>query len=369
MSLRVLLDRTAFAGNLPYTAFWTRAFDGPLRYEWQSNWRAFLVNEETGVRTSLWGNTFTPWGWGQLTGWASFDAGGGLLNRVSLPRMPLQDLLGTIAAVRDGDIAALLDLMAAGPAGMSSFVGLHPATLPVVPGGLGVMPVHVTVQGNGLFQGETGDPAHDDTILTGPVRGSTITALGGHDRIETGGDALSVHEVWAGSGNDTVLAGAGRHDIAGGPGDDRIDARAAAGSRLHGGDGNDTVTGGAGDDRLLLGAGNDRGEGGDGNDTLIPGPGADLLVGGAGADTFVIRHLSGWNRIADFDPAQGDVLALGRGLWEPRLGPMTAAEVVAAFGRIAGGGDMVLDFGSADAIVRLVGLDDPAALAGAITIL
>lgn len=409
MGFNIRLNSAAFAGNLPYTTFWTQAFGGSLHYEWQSNWRAFLVDEETGVRTTLWGDTFTPWGWGKLSGWTTRDADGAGLSSVWAGNlwqgggMALQDLLATIAAVRDGDLDALLDLMTAPPSGVSYFPRLTPATLPGVPDGVALMPVKITVLGNGTWGGPP-DPAQDDVIVTGPVRGSTIDGRSGNDRIETDGDDDSFHTVWGGGGNDTIVAGGGRHLVGAGQGDDLIDARGAtAGSRLGGGTGNDTilagagaeiwggprlpgaaaptagvdddviigetgdlliwaghgndtVTGGSGNDRLILGTGNDVGHGGDGDDTLIPGRGFDVLTGGAGADVFVIRHLSGRNRIEDFSAAEVDRLFLGRGLWEPWLGALTAAEVVETFGRIVNGRNAVLDFGRADAVVVLVGV-------------
>jgi Ca2+-binding RTX toxin-like protein len=412
MGLGIRFFWQGFDGNLPYTAFWTRAFGGTLRYEWESNWRAFLVDDETGVRTSLWGNTFTPLGWGKLTGWHTLDADGKILNRVVLPKMGLQDLLQIIDTVRDGDLAPLLDLMAAPPSGVSYLRGLTPANMPTMPEGVDVMPVKVDVRGNGSYGPGSGSPADDDVIVTGRVWGSYIEARSGNDRIETDGDAGAFHQVWAGFGNDTVIAGGGVHLIGGGDGDDLIDARgAAAGSRIGGGfgndtimveaaaevwggpvlwgvgadddlilggtgdlvawagNGNDTVTGGSGNDRLMLGPGNDRGHGGAGDDTLIPGPGADVLSGGAGSDVFVIRHLSGWNRITDFSMAEVDRLFLGRGLWEPRFGAMTAEEVVQTFGQIVGGHSARLDFGSADAIVLLSGITDLDRLADHIVIL
>jgi hypothetical protein len=422
MGFSVRLSSAAFAGNLPYTAFWTQAFGGSLRYEWQSNWRAFLVDDETGVRTTLWGDTFTPWGWGKLSGWSTRDADGSTLNTVWIAgtrpgdRVFLQDLLATIAAVRDGDLDALLDLMVAQPSGVSYFPRLTPATLPSVPDGVALMPVKITVLGNGTWAGPSA-PDADDVIVTGPVRGSSIDGRSGNDRIETDGDDESFHTVWGGSGNDTILAGGGRHLVGAGHGDDLIDARGAtAGSRFGGGwgndtilaetaaeiwggpvfrfggpygpgvdddviiggtgdllvwagHGNDTVTGGSGNDRLILGTGNDVGHGGDGNDTLIPGPGFDVLTGGAGSDVFVIRHQSGRNRIEDFSAAEVDRLFLGRGLWEPWLGVLTGAEVVQTFGRIVNGRDAVLDFGRADAVVVLAGVSSLDGLADQIVIL
>jgi Ca2+-binding RTX toxin-like protein len=80
-------------------------------------------------------------------------------------------------------------------------------------------------------------------------------------------------EIWATSGDDTVI---------GGSGDDLID----------GAEGDDSLVGGAGSDTLT---------GEDGNDTLEGGAGDDALSGGAGADTFVLTLAGGHDRISDFD--------------------------------------------------------------------
>ena len=57
--------------------------------------------------------------------------------------------------------------------------------------------------------------------------------------------------------------------------------------------------------------------GGAGNDTLMATTGADTLAGGVGADLFVLQGIEGvvstlaaMDRIADFNAAEGDLLAL-----------------------------------------------------------
>ena len=78
---------------------------------------------------------------------------------------------------------------------------------------------------------------------------------------------------------------------------------------LNGGGGNDWLDGGLGDDVL---------NGGDGNDLLVGGGGSDRLTGGAGADTFSFRFYGTTEAqhkvITDFNPAQGDHIALGANL-------------------------------------------------------
>lgn len=72
-----------------------------------------------------------------------------------------------------------------------------------------------------------------------------------------------------------------------------------------------------GNDRpyVLIGSGGDLSSltGGQQNDVLIPAPGKSTLTGGAGADLFLFRSFdSGRATLADFTPAEGDVLDLSR---------------------------------------------------------
>ena len=64
---------------------------------------------------------------------------------------------------------------------------------------------------------------------------------------------------------------------------------------------NDFLNGGAGDDTL---------DGGAGNDILLGGQGNDLLIGNEGADVFAFDSDSGFSRIADFNPEEGDIIDL-----------------------------------------------------------
>jgi subtilisin-like proprotein convertase family protein len=85
-----------------------------------------------------------------------------------------------------------------------------------------------------------------------------------------------------------------------------------------GGAGNDAIFGNLLDNRLV-GGGADALYGRAGSDTLDGGHGDDWLHGGAGADTFVVSP--GRDTIADFDPWQGDRLALPDGAAGPADGP------------------------------------------------
>ena len=85
---------------------------------------------------------------------------------------------------------------------------------------------------------------------------------------------------------------------------------------INGNRGNDLIQGGAGDDFLRGGAGNDTLIGNSGNDYLVGDAGADILAGGDGADTSILRaqtavtDLDAADRILDFNPGQGDRLAI-----------------------------------------------------------
>lgn len=89
--------------------------------------------------------------------------------------------------------------------------------------------------------------------------------------------------------NDNLLGFAGNDAILGGAGLDSIE----------GGAGNDTIRGGLNEDRIFGDTDNDRLNGNQGNDTS---------VGGLGADVFLISK--GVDVIADFNPNQGDTLAV-----------------------------------------------------------
>ena len=198
-------------------------------------------------------------------------------------------------------------------------------------------------------------------------------------------------EVWAGDGNDTLIGGTGNDTLGGGAGDDLLDALVGGRNELWGGAGNDsiwagdngdragggtgndlinggtgadelaggidddTVRGGGGNDMIYLGPGNDMAYGGDGNDTISAGPGNDRLWGGRGDDQFQFWRGQGQNQIEDFDSTEGDVIALGRGLWTGTHGVLTAQQVLSTFGILTDRGDAVLTFAAAGTTVVIVG--------------
>ncbi|WP_323038224.1 calcium-binding protein [Gemmobacter sp.] len=252
-------------------------------------------------------------------------------------------------------------------------------------------------EGNDFLIGGEGN----DT-LRGNAGNDTLWGGAGHDDIwlETG-----TNEVWAGAGRDTLIGGTGNDILGGGADDDLIDARAGGQNQLWGADGrdtlwsgdngdmagggggddivnggagndtlmgglgNDTVLGNAGADAIYLGMGNDQAHGGAGNDTITAGPGFDQLWGGDGADRFEFWRAAGWNRVEDFDATEGDVIALGRGLWTGTHGALTAQQVVNLFGSVNASGDAVLNFAAAGTTVVIVGAGTLAGLADDLVIL
>ena len=162
-----------------------------------------------------------------------------------------------------------------------------------------------------------------------------VRALGGNDFVRGSGAAELIN---GNSGRDTLIGGCGSDTIRGGQDSDLIYGECAndilSGDRdddyAYGGTGNDFVRGGKGNDALL---------GESGNDTLIGDAGVDRLWGGEGADLFVIKREAGATStefgsdqppavgtfpsnveavpadfILDYNPSQGDVIALGSGL-------------------------------------------------------
>ena len=270
---------------------------------------------------------------------------------------------------------------------------------------------HDTLRGgpgaNLLIGGAGDDVIEGNEIFRAGIVNETVWGGAGDDIITL---SLGNNTVWAGPGSDHVLGGSGTDTLGGGAGDDRIEARQGSGNELwggtgndtllasdsgwypqgdragggagndvflgmagndsaYGGAGNDTLRGEAGQDALYLGVGNDSAHGGAGNDTLYAGPGFDRLWGDAGADRFEFWRGDGWNRVEDFVRAQGDVIALGSGMWRASHGVLTAAQVVQAFGRVTAAGDAVLDFAAADTVVVIVGAGTLAGLPDALILI
>jgi Ca2+-binding RTX toxin-like protein len=164
--------------------------------------------------------------------------------------------------------------------------------------------------GNDVLQAAPGrTPVHalagDDTI-TGTSGEDYLRGDEGADRI-LGGDAFD--DVHGNMGNDTVMGGAGGDWVVGGKDNDV----------LYGDDGDDIVYGNMGDDVCEGGAGADIVRGGQGDDLVrgwagddwISGDrGSDTLTGGAGADIFHTFAEAGFDRVTDFNAAEGDRVQL-----------------------------------------------------------
>jgi len=149
----------------------------------------------------------------------------------------------------------------------------------------------------------------------GETLGLPVRALGGNDSLVGSEDD---DNFFGNLGNDTLIGLAGNDDLRGGQGNDFLD----------GGEGNDSLFGNLDDDTLAGGTGNDVLRGGKGNDVLFGEAGNDILygdlgsdtmIGGLGADTFVLNaeaivDSARADVIADFNPAEGDRLAVPLGV-------------------------------------------------------
>jgi uncharacterized protein (TIGR03118 family) len=191
-----------------------------------------------------------------------------------------------------------------------------------------------------LVSGGLGDDAlrgrGGDDRLAGHAGADEMRGDAGADSLDGGAGrdslmgGLGADTLDAGQGRDSLVGGAGADSLLGGAGADTLEG-GADGDTLEGGDGRDQMAGSAGDDLMA---------GGDGRDTLLGGQGADTLDGGRGADT--LDGGAGQDEIAG--GAGSDLLTGGAG------------GDIFVFG--AGGGqDTVLDFGRADRIRLLDGIE------------
>jgi Ca2+-binding RTX toxin-like protein len=164
------------------------------------------------------------------------------------------------------------------------------------------------------------------------------------DALKDGTLLISGNATLAGGARDAALLGVGNLRLIGN----------AADNVLSGNDGNNRIEGRAGNDSI---------EGGAGNDRLVGGAGRDTLTGGAGADTFVFGRRDGKDVVTDFSAAEGDLLALARGLHRGKAADM----LIADHARVDADG-VLLDFG-AQAQIRLLGLSSTDGLADALVLL
>ena len=110
-------------------------------------------------------------------------------------------------------------------------------------------------------------------------------------------------EVFASTGNDTLIGGAGPDSFHGDEGNDSLSGLGGV-DALDGGDGDDSLNGGPGNEVQLGGAGNDTfvWNPGDGSDGLVGGPGTDTMLfnGAAGNEVFAVSALgAGFRFIRD----------------------------------------------------------------------
>jgi hypothetical protein len=127
----------------------------------------------------------------------------------------------------------------------------------------------------------------NDTIRVENARltDSSLRGDNGDDTIEIISGELNKSYLYAGAGNDTVTISEGVTLIDG---------------RIHGGEGDDTLTSyNASDIRIWGGSGNDFISSGAGNDSLAGGAGYDTLYGGVGNDTYVFSAVSGLDFVSD----------------------------------------------------------------------
>lgn len=113
-------------------------------------------------------------------------------------------------------------------------------------------------------------------------------------------------------GADTLYGGRSDDLLYGGKGDDLLFGN-MDNDVLSGGAGNDTLSGGESADTLYGGvAGSPHGidvlDGGDGDDVFYGGEGVDWIFSGTGSDMIYLEESNGFDVLADFDAAAGDVI-------------------------------------------------------------
>ena len=135
----------------------------------------------------------------------------------------------------------------------------------------------------------TGGLGNNAFTVDGWTGSGTIVGGGGIDQVSVEKDTnmiLTNGTLTSSDGLSLTLVAITRADLAGGIGNNVLDASGFSGDvLLDGNAGNDTLFGGAGNDQLIGDSGNDILIGNGGNDTLFGNAGRDLLFGGLGTDT------------------------------------------------------------------------------------
>ncbi|RMG37914.1 MAG: hypothetical protein D6725_08195 [Planctomycetota bacterium] len=223
--------------------------------------------------------------------------------------------------------------------------------------------------GQDMLNGQGGWDMLMETGLSGTVvlrddvlSGAAIDTLMGIERAKlaggAGNDVLDATQfsgpvrLLGQGGNDTLIGGRSRDVLLGGDGDDRIDARATVTPSTGGGKmPADFADGGAGDDTLIGSAGADVLRGGPGRDRIYGGAGDDRLSGGDGAD--FLNGQGGMNMLVETDIA-GTVTLTDSGLSDGSGASDTLQGVMAA--TLAGGsGADAFDASAFSGSVRLIG--------------
>jgi Ca2+-binding RTX toxin-like protein len=165
-----------------------------------------------------------------------------------------------------------------------------------------------TTQANLLFSGPDSVQGSNFGELISPGGGNdTVIALDGNDSVD-GGDGND--DVNGNKGEDIVLGGAGADTVRGGQGNDTVLGGDGDDPHVNGNIGDDFVSGGNGNDTVYGGQGSDTISGDAGNDSLSGDLGNDIMIGGTGADRFYIGPGGGTDWIADFNPGEGDKIAM-----------------------------------------------------------
>lgn len=158
------------------------------------------------------------------------------------------------------------------------------------------------------FNGKKGDD-----VLVGSDRNDFMHGRAGNDQLSGRAGDDEIHG-WI--GNDRLFGEAGNDRLYGEDGDDYLDG-GDGNDTLLGGNGNDELVGYSGADNVYGGAGDDFCFGREGNDEIIGSWGADHLHGATGSDRFFwdssddSNTALGIDLVADYKPAEGDVLWLG----------------------------------------------------------
>ncbi len=199
-----------------------------------------------------------------------------------------------------------------------------------------------------------------DTLF-GSSGADTLAGFDGPDTLNGNpGDDLvfgnkGADRVIGGSGADWLLGGQDADTVLGGPGNDPFINGNLGDDFVFGNLGDDTIFGGQGADTLVGDDGDGSGNGGNdvlfgdrGDDDLYGDFGNDTLTGGLGADRFFFFTGEGVDRIRDFQPGEGDLIAIEIDINGTGIGNFAALQP-----HISGDGlgGSVIDLGDGNAVI------------------